>query len=300
MSSVSKMRGRVSTNKESSRSEYAIKALQISLASPEYIRGLSKGEVTSFETINYKSLKPEKNGLFCEAIFGPVKDYECSCGKYKQVRYKGKRCEKCKVCITQSLVRRDWMGHIELACPVAHIWMIRELPLPAKISLILGIKFKEVEEVVYFNSYIVLDPGRSLDDKECLFQKLEIIDVSGSKSFSPSLGKLRNLLRTVYENFAKENPQNYHTDVNYQQGRAYYKALTSSNLPFSIVDMFAYLEKHTGLKVGIGSEAIYELLKEINLDELEYKLNHQLNKTSQVNYSDPKTRKILTRLQVVK
>lgn len=88
-------------------SEFTIRGLQISLASPEYIRSLSKGEVTTFETINYKSLKPEKNGLFCEAIFGPVKDYECACGKYKQVKYKGKRCEKCKVCITQSLVRRD-------------------------------------------------------------------------------------------------------------------------------------------------------------------------------------------------
>ncbi|GCE63334.1 DNA-directed RNA polymerase subunit beta' [Candidatus Mycoplasma haematohominis] len=280
--------------------EFTVKGLQISLASPEYIRSLSKGEVTTFETINYKSLKPEKNGLFCEAIFGPIKDYECSCGKYKQVKYKGKRCEKCKVCITQSLVRRDWMGHIELACPVAHIWMIKELPLPAKISLILGIKYKNVEEVVYFNNYIVLDSGTSQVEDKPLFNELEIIDVSGSKASAPSLAKLRSLLRNIYEGISKENPTNYHMNMDYQQGRAYYKALTNSNLPFSIMDMFEYLEKHTGLRVGIGAEAIYELLKKIDLESLEFKLTKELNASSQINYSDPKVRKILARLQVVR
>lgn len=282
--------------------EFSIKALQISLAAPEYIRSLSKGEVTTFETINYKTLKPEKNGLFCESIFGPIKDYECSCGKYKQVKYKGKRCEKCKVCITQSLVRRDWMGHIELACPVAHIWMTKELPLPAKISLILGIKYKHVEEVVYFVNYIVLDPGHLLIDEKPVFSELEIIDVSSSKNSVISLAKLRTLLRTIYEGIQKEQPETFQTDINYQQGRAYYKALSSSNLPFSIMDMFEYLEKHTGLKVGIGAEAIYDLLKKVDLDSLEYKLNQEINVNFQhgVNYQDQKIRKILSRLQVIR
>ncbi|CBY93478.1 DNA-directed RNA polymerase beta' subunit [Mycoplasma haemofelis str. Langford 1] len=287
---------------QSSPNDFTIKALQISLASPEYVRSLSKGEVTSFETINYKSLRPEKGGLFCESIFGPIKDYECSCGKYKQVKYKGKKCEKCKVYITQSLVRRDWMGHIELACPVAHIWMIKELPLPAKISLILGIKYKHVEEVVYFVNYIVLDPGHLQVEGKTLFDPLEIIDVSNSKSSIASLAKLRTLLRTIYETIQKENPESYLTDLNYQQGRAYYKALSNSNLPFSIMDMFEYIEKHTGLKVGIGAEAIYELLKKVDLESLEYKLTQELNVNfpSGLNYADPKVRKILSRLQVIR
>lgn len=287
-------------SKSKKTSDFTIKGLQISLAPPEYIRSLSKGEVTTFETINYKSFKPERGGLFCEAIFGPTKDYECACGKYKQVKYKGKRCEKCKVYITQSLVRRDWMGHIELACPVAHIWMIRELPLPAKISLILGIKYKHVEEIVYFNNYVVLDPGHKKVNDKLLFSELDIIDVSGNKSSATSLANLRTLLRSIYEEVVKNKPDSYHTDIDYQQSRAYYKALTTSNLPFSIMDMFGYLEKHTGLKVGIGAESIYELLKKVDLENLEYKLLQQLNVGSQINYADQRVRKILARLQVVR
>ena len=137
----------------------SIKALKIGIASPERIREWSYGEVTKSETINYKTLKPEPEGLFDEAIFGPVKNYECACGKYKKVKFKGKKCDKCGVDITDSIVRRERMGHIELAYPIAHIWMTKELPNPSKISLLLDISYKEVEQVVYFVNYIVLDEG---------------------------------------------------------------------------------------------------------------------------------------------
>ena len=121
-------------------------AMQISLASPEKIREWSHGEVTKPETINYRTQKPEKDGLFCEKIFGPTKDYECHCGKYKRVRYKGIICDKCGVEVTKAKVRRERMGHIELASPVAHIWYCRGVP--SRISTILDMPPKEVEQVI--------------------------------------------------------------------------------------------------------------------------------------------------------
>ncbi|MBE6113783.1 MAG: DNA-directed RNA polymerase subunit beta' [Erysipelotrichaceae bacterium] len=132
-------------------------ALQIGLASPQRIREWSYGEVTKPETINYRSQKPERDGLFCERIFGPSKDWECHCGKYKKVRYKGVICDKCGVEITKSSVRRERMGHIELAAPVAHIWYLRGIP--SRMSLLLDVPPKQLEEVVYFVSWIVTDPG---------------------------------------------------------------------------------------------------------------------------------------------
>ncbi|MDR1782211.1 MAG: DNA-directed RNA polymerase subunit beta' [Bacilli bacterium] len=132
-------------------------AVQVGLASPEKILEWSYGEVTKPETINYRSQKPEKNGLFCEKIFGPTKDYECACGKYKKIRYKGVICENCGVEITKSSVRRERMGHIKLAASVAHIWYLKGVP--SKMGLLLDVKPKKLEEVIYFVSYIVLEPG---------------------------------------------------------------------------------------------------------------------------------------------
>ena len=132
-------------------------AIQIGLASPELIREWSHGEVKKPETINYRSQKPERDGLFCEKIFGPSKDWECYCGKYKKVRYKGVVCDRCGVEVTKSSVRRERMGHIELAAPVAHIWYLRGIP--SRMSLLLGITPKNLEEVVYFVSWVVTDPG---------------------------------------------------------------------------------------------------------------------------------------------
>ncbi len=147
------------------------KALKIGIASPETIRNWSYGEIKKPETINYRTLKPERDGLFCEKIFGPTRDYECSCGKYKRLRYKGIVCDRCGVEVTKSKVRRERMGHIELASPVSHIWYVKGMP--SYISLCLDMSPRDLEEVIYFVSYIVLDPGattlvkkQTLSDKE--------------------------------------------------------------------------------------------------------------------------------------
>ena len=147
------------------------KALKIGIASPEKIRSWSYGEVLKPETINYRTLKPERDGLFCEKIFGPSRDYECSCGKYKRLRYKNIVCDRCGVEVTKSSVRRERMGHIELATPVSHIWYVKGVP--SYIGLCLDMSPRDLEEVIYFVSYVVLDPGattlikkQTLSDKE--------------------------------------------------------------------------------------------------------------------------------------
>jgi DNA-directed RNA polymerase subunit beta' len=128
-------------------------AVRISLASPEQIRSWSYGEVTKPETINYRTLKPERDGLFCERIFGPTKDFECYCGKYKRIRYKGVICDKCGVEVARAKVRRERMGHIELACPVSHIWFAKGIP--SRIGLLLDLSPRNLEHVLYFSQYIV-------------------------------------------------------------------------------------------------------------------------------------------------
>ena len=137
----------------------SFEAIKIGLASPETILSWSHGEVLKPETINYRTLKPEKDGLFCEKIFGPTKDWECHCGKYKKIRFKGKVCERCGVEVTKAKVRRERMGHIELAAPVAHIWYFKGIP--SRIALLLDISPRELEKVIYFASYIVTDKGTS-------------------------------------------------------------------------------------------------------------------------------------------
>ncbi len=133
-----------------------IKSMRIQLASPEVVRSWSFGEVVKPETINYRTFKPERDGLFCAKIFGPTKDYECNCGKYKRMKHRGVVCEKCGVEVIQSKVRRDRMAHIQLASPVAHIWFMKTLP--SKIGNLLDLTLKNIEKVLYFDSYIVIDP----------------------------------------------------------------------------------------------------------------------------------------------
>ena len=187
-------------------------ALKIGIASPEKIREWSYGEVRKPETINYRTLRPERDGLFCEKIFGPTKDFECSCGKYKRVRYKNIVCDRCGVEVTRSKVRRERMGHIELATPVSHIWFFKGVP--SRMGLVLDMSPRDLEEVLYFVSYVVIDKGNApLENKQTLSEK---------------------------------------------EYRAYY-------------------EKYgTGFKVGMGAEAIKELLKNIDLkkdiDEIEKEL----------------------------
>ena len=147
--------GLLSLNSNSAVDLLDFNAIKISIADPDKIRSWSFGEVTKPETINYRTFKPERDGLFCARIFGPIKDYECLCGKYKRIKYKGIVCEKCGVEVTSSKVRRERMGHIELAAPIAHIWFLKSLP--SRISAILGLTLKAVEKVIYFESYIVTD-----------------------------------------------------------------------------------------------------------------------------------------------
>ncbi len=174
-------------------------SIRIGLASPEKIREWSRGEVKKPETINYRTLKPEKEGLFCEKIFGPQKDWECHCGKYKRVRYKGIVCDRCGVEVTRSKVRRERMGHIELAAPVSHIWYFKGIP--SRMGLILDMSPRSLEKVLYFASYIVIDPGTTgLSEKQLLSEKefREAVENYGNK-FKYGMGAeaVKELLRKI-------------------------------------------------------------------------------------------------------
>ncbi|MBR4100101.1 MAG: DNA-directed RNA polymerase subunit beta' [Clostridia bacterium] len=155
--------------------EIEFESIKIGLASPEQIRSWSHGEVTKPETINYRTLKPEQGGLFCERIFGPQKDWECHCGKYKRIRYKGKVCERCGVEVTRAKVRRERMGTIELAAPVSHIWYFKTIP--SKMGLVLDVTPKALEQVLYFSQYIVIDPGTTPLEKKQLLNEKQYTDM---------------------------------------------------------------------------------------------------------------------------
>ena len=175
-------------------------AIKIGLASPEKILEWSHGEVKKPETINYRTLKPEKDGLFCERIFGPSKDWECHCGKYKKIRYKGVICDRCGVEVTKASVRRERMGHIELAAPVSHIWYFKGIP--SRMGLILDISPRTLEKVLYFASYIVLDPGQTgLQMKQVLSEKeyRDEIEKYGYGSFRVGMGAeaIQELLKAI-------------------------------------------------------------------------------------------------------
>ena len=170
-------------------SENNFGSIKITLASPDKIKSWSFGEIKKPETINYRTFRPEKDGLFCSRIFGPVKDYECLCGKYKRMKFRGIICEKCGVEVTKSNVRRERMGHIDLACPVAHIWFLKSLP--SRISLAIDMKLKEVEKVLYFESFIVVEPGLTNLKKGQLLNEEELIkaqDEFGEDAFSAGIG----------------------------------------------------------------------------------------------------------------
>ena len=216
--------------------------ISIALASPEDIKERSSGEVLKPETVNYRTYKPERDGLFCEKIFGPTKDYECHCGKYKRIRYRGIVCDRCGVEVTEKKVRRERMGHIELTVPVAHIWYFKSAP--NKIAALLGIPAKKLESVIYYEKYIVIRPGTS------------------------GLQRLDLLSEDEYLEFYMENPEQY-------------------NMPADDPDKFV---------AGMGAEAIYELLKDIDIDALAKELRHKmLRETSQQRKSEA-----LKRLSIVK
>jgi len=197
--------------------------IKISLASPEKIKSWSFGEIKKPETINYRTFKPEKDGLFCSRIFGPVKDYECLCGKYKRMKFRGIICEKCGVEVTKANVRRERMGHVELSTPVSHIWFLKSLP--SRIALAMDMKLKDLEKVLYFENFIVIEPGLTEFKKNQLITEEELLKAQekyGEDQFSAGIGaeairevlaaidlpaereRLREILKTTTSKVAEE------------------------------------------------------------------------------------------------
>nr|MBL8456500.1 DNA-directed RNA polymerase subunit beta' [Zoogloeaceae bacterium] len=174
-------------------------AITVGLASPDKIRSWSYGEVKKPETINYRTFKPERDGLFCAKIFGPVKDYECLCGKYKRLKHRGVICEKCGVEVTLSKVRRERMGHIELASPVAHIWFLKSLP--SRLGMVLDMTLRDIERVLYFEAFVVVEPGMTPLNRAQLLTEddyLAKVEEYGD-DFDAVMGAegIRELLRTL-------------------------------------------------------------------------------------------------------
>lgn len=227
-----------------------LKSIKIGLASPEQIHAWSHGEVTKPETINYRSQKPEPDGLFCEKIFGPVKDFECHCGHYKKASFAGKICEKCGVEVTLKAVRRERMGYINLAFPCAHIWYVKGSP--SKMGTVLGIPPKSLEEVIYFVSHIVTNPGISkiLLYRQVLDEKTarEVFSAVIQKEILPS-GKLKE------------------DDMDYKRGNDFIDHMAKQSQPFDFFTVGNYITRYTGAEFGIGAEAALKLLKEIDLDK---------------------------------
>ncbi len=233
--------------KDNHRKKNNFTKITIGLSSPEELLECSSGEVLKPETINYRTYKPERDGLFCERIFGPVKDYECHCGKYKRIRYKGIVCDRCGVEVTEKKVRRERMGHIQLVVPVAHIWYFRSLP--NKIGYLLGIPTKQLDSIIYYERYVVIQPGAAVQ-------------------FNPELKEKQLLSEDEYLDILDQLPEeNMYLDDN---------------------DPNKFIAK-------MGAEGIYELLKNINLDELSYALRDQASTEG----SQQRKNEALKRLQVV-
>ena len=186
----------------------AFDEIRISLASPERILSWSYGEIKKPETINYRTFKPERDGLFCARIFGPIKDYECLCGKYKRMKYRGVVCEKCGVEVTLQKVRRERMGHIELASPVAHIWFLKSLP--SRIGLMLDMTLRDLERILYFEQYVVIEPGLTDLKHGQLMNEEEFLDAQdrfGDDAFRAGIGAeaIREMLAAIDLDAEAEN-----------------------------------------------------------------------------------------------
>ena len=252
-------------------------SVQIRLASPEKILEWSRGEVTKPETINYRSLKPEPDGLFCERIFGPTKDYECHCGRLKKIRYQGQVCEKCGVEITTKAVRRERMGHIQLATPVAHIWYLKGIP--CRIGMVLDIPVKQLEEVIYFISHIVLDAGNSKQ-----ITKGEVLDEKSART------KFACIMREIGETYPEDSTER-------AQCSLWADKMEDRNEPFEFISFASFIGKHTGAKFGIGAEAIKTLLQEIDIDKEFEKIEAELKETT--GRKNQRRVKLLKRLEII-
>ena len=256
-------------------------SMRIGLASPQQILEWSHGEVKKPETINYRTLKPERDGLFCERIFGPTKDWECHCGKYKRIRYKGVVCDKCGVEVTRAKVRRERMGHIELATPVSHIWYFKGIP--SRMGLILDISPRSLERVLYFAAYIVVDPGQSPLSKQQLLFETEFREyeamfndadykIAGKSVIIETIAQRRERLQLI-------NSANHKEAVNAElaanteipEEEKEYEVLTREEK----LELGA-LEENTFVCIDMGAEAIKELLCELDLEALNDELRAEL------------------------
>lgn len=258
-------------------------AVRISLASPEQIKGWSYGEVTKPETINYRTLKPERDGLFCERIFGPIKDFECACGKYKRIRYKGIICDKCGVEIARSKVRRERMGHIELACPLSHIWFARGIP--SRIGLLLDLSARNLERVIYFSHYIITE----VNEEACnaVIQQLEselsneiaksklaldnnIDAMERDQATVEEINQIRRDFETEKEQMEDALPSKIEQLKSIRKG-ALLTETQYQELKEQYEDVF---------QAEMGAEAILKLLKEIDLDALRSQLIQETHSSS--------------------
>jgi DNA-directed RNA polymerase subunit beta' len=272
-------------------------AIRISLASPEQIRSWSYGEVTKPETINYRTLKPERDGLFCERIFGPTKDFECYCGKYKRIRYKGIICDKCGVEVARAKVRRERMGHIELACPVSHIWFAKGIP--SRMGLLLDLSPRSLERVLYFSHYIITSI-----DEEARQQAIEQLKESSSQQIAEKEGALEakvgemeqsgatvEEINKLRQDFVQEKTQceeKLTSDVELMQDLRRF-ALLTENQYYELKQRYGQV-----FEAGMGAEAILQLLKDLNLDETR---NGLLQETRSA--SGQRRRRAAKQLQVV-
>lgn len=276
-----------------------LKSIKVSLASPEQIRKWGKGEVTKPETINYRSQKPEPDGLFCEKIFGPAKDYECHCGRYKKASFAGKVCEKCGVEVTLKAVRRERMGYINLACPCSHIWYVKGSP--SKMGLVLGIAPKQLEEVVYFVSHIVIDHGKSEILHDC--------DVLDEKTAREVFERVINeeildkaILRDENGNELRDENGNPRVlsegDPLYAKGQDIARRLPLHAQTFDFITVGRYISKFLDCEFGIGAEAVQKLLQKVNLQEQIEIVSQELKDSA--SDKTPKRAKAIKRLEVLK
>ena len=254
-------------------------AIRVGLASPEKIRSWSHGEVTKAETINYRSQKPEKDGLYCEKIFGPSKDYECNCGKYRKIRFAGIICERCGVEVTTKEVRRERMGHIELASPCTHIWYLKGIP--SRIGLVLEIPPKSLEDVAYFAAHVCLNPGRSSN----LSYRQVLNDFTGRDAFKI---ELRNLVEHAEEFGLVPGSEDF------LRAQKYINDLDTNSQIFEFQAIAHFLARYIGCEFGEGASAIKRLLHEVDLDKEAEKIKKELNEASETNKS-----KYTKRLEVI-
>ncbi|HEY88021.1 MAG TPA: DNA-directed RNA polymerase subunit beta' [Dehalococcoidia bacterium] len=256
-------------------------AVRISLASPEQIRSWSYGEVTKPETMNYRTLKPERDGLFCERIFGPTKDYECSCGKYRKIRYKGIVCDKCGVEVARAKVRRERMGHIQLACPVSHIWFAKGIP--SRLGLLLDLSPRSLERVLYFSHYIITsvdDDARQEAIKQLkegssqeIAEQQRVLEAKITEMESATVEEVNQLRRNLIDEKTKLEEE---LSIEVEQLKDIrLKSMLTENQYHELKHKYGQV-----FEAGMGAEAILQIIRSINLDEMRNELLEESHSTS--------------------